>query len=368
MQDSPFKKLLLIMLLLATSAALLLQLITSQFAPKAELSASKVEKSEPQYSYQPPRPKISAQAQSPAEEETNILDQLKIPRDKAEAWLAKHHRNAASLLAVFRAQGDTNYLNEAATNFPNDPQVALTILAHDAFPQDRRKWLDLFKASSPSNSLANYFSAEDYFQNGKPEEAMQELLAASGKAQFDNHGMETQLDAEEMYLDSGKSPMEAATFALSAMAGDNLPELADLKRLDNGIADLMKQKIAAGDPDSALSLAQMGMNLANQLNSGDGGKYAINHLVGISTEAIILNALDQNTAYDFLDSRTPGQVLRQLKQEKSDYRQQMANFQAAYPDLSAAELNNYYRRAQIYGEIEAQKWVIQQHPPAVPQQ
>ena len=69
-----------------------------------------------------------------------------------------------SLLAAFRALDDTNYLNEAATNFPNNPQVELAVLAHDEFPADRRKWLDLFKASSPSNSLANYLSAQDYFQ------------------------------------------------------------------------------------------------------------------------------------------------------------------------------------------------------------
>ena len=90
----------------------------------------------------------------------------KLPRAKVEAWLAKHNRDAMSLLAAFRALDDTNYLNEAATNFPNDPQVELAVLAHDEFPADRRKWLDLFKASSPSNSLANYLSAQDYFRNG----------------------------------------------------------------------------------------------------------------------------------------------------------------------------------------------------------
>ena len=42
----------------------------------------------------------------------------KLPRAKVEAWLAKHHRDAMSLLAAFRALDDTNYLNEAATNFP----------------------------------------------------------------------------------------------------------------------------------------------------------------------------------------------------------------------------------------------------------
>src|SRR5471030_2060891 len=71
----------------------------------------------------------------------------KLSREQVEAWLAKYNRNAMSLLAAFRSSGDTNYLNEAATNFPNDPRVELAVLAHDEFPAERRKWLDLFKRS-----------------------------------------------------------------------------------------------------------------------------------------------------------------------------------------------------------------------------
>src|SRR6185437_7654844 len=73
----------------------------------------------------------------------------RLPREKVEEYLARRHRDVASLLAAFHALQDTNYLREAATNFPNDPQVQWTILAQDAFPQDRRKWLDAFKTSSP---------------------------------------------------------------------------------------------------------------------------------------------------------------------------------------------------------------------------
>ena len=53
--------------------------------------------------------------------------------------------------------------------------MQLAVLAHNAFPEARRQWLDAFKASSPDNSLANYLSAQDYFKNGQPEAAMKEL-------------------------------------------------------------------------------------------------------------------------------------------------------------------------------------------------
>ena len=185
MQDSPFKKLLLIILLLAIGVALLLQFINLELKPQENLPP-KTFKPEFVYHYAPLKSAGSRNSAPTNSEETENAPAPKISRDQAEAWLAKHNRNAMSLLAAFRAMGDTNYLNEAATNFPNDPHVELAVLARDEFPADRRKWLDLFKQSSPSNSLANYFSAEDDFKNGKSDEAAQELLVASGKSQFDN--------------------------------------------------------------------------------------------------------------------------------------------------------------------------------------
>jgi hypothetical protein len=365
MQNRWLGRLLVTLALLTVIAGALWQFLDAKTRKPAE-AQSQIAKSDFRYHYTPPVISSSAK-EVETEPERDAAGLPKIPREKVESWLAKHNRSATSLLAAFRALNDTNYLNEAATNFPNDPHVELAVLARDEFPADRRKWLDLLKASSPSNSLANYFSAQDYFKNGNTDAAVNELLAASDKTQFDNHATETRLDAEELYLDSGKSLTEATTYALGDMAGEDLPELATIKRVDQGIADLMQQKLTAGDADSAANLAQMGMIIADKLNSGDSGKYLINQLVGMATEAIVLQHLDQNTAYDCLDGQTPGQVVQQLKQEKAAYRELAANFQAAYPSMTEAELNNYTQRSQIYGEIEAMKWVIQQHPPNNPQ-
>jgi hypothetical protein len=307
---------------------------------------------------------------APVPEEPPELDaagQSKIPREKVEEWLAKHNRNAMSLLAAFRALNDTNYLNEAATNFPNNPQVELAVLAHGEFPQDRRKWLDLFKASSPSNSLANYLSAQDYFKNGNPDAAVQELQAASGKSQFDSFQTESRLDEEDLYLSSGYSQLESSTESLAGMSRDDLPELMTYKLLAQAMGDLQKQYLDSGDANSAVNLAQMGMNLGNQINSGDSGKYLINQLVSMSIEAISLNQLGRNTSYDFLDGQTPAQVLQQLKDQKQSYRQIATQFSAAYLQMSPDEMVDYSERMKIYGELPAMNWVIQQHPPNPPQ-
>jgi hypothetical protein len=319
-------------------------------------------------SYKPFIPKVvEPTAESgDAKSESDEKEAPKLPREKIEEWLAKHNRNPMSLLAAFRAMGDTNYLNEAATNFPNDPHVELAVLARDEFPADRRKWLDLFKASSPGNSLANYLAAEDDFKNGKPDEALQEILAATGKSQFDNFAMENQLDAEELDSASGKSPVEVAGFALSDMSEENLPELATFKRLAQGIGNLEQQYTASGDANSAVNLAQMGMTLANQLQNGDSGKYLINQLVGFADENIVLSKLDQNTSYDFLNGQTPAQVILNNRQQRNAEAQIIQNWNAIYLHMSPDEMVNYYERAKIYGEIPAMNWVIQQHQPGSP--
>ncbi|HKW29303.1 MAG TPA: hypothetical protein VJT54_08215 [Verrucomicrobiae bacterium] len=290
----------------------------------------------------------------------------KLPRAKVEAWLAKHNRDAMSLLTAFRALDDTNYLNEAAVSFPNNSQVELAVLAHDEFPADRRIWLDLFKTSSPSNSLANYLSAQDDFKNGHTEAAVQELLAATGKSQFDTYNTENRLDSENLYSGSGDSPGEAATFAMADMAKEDLPELATFKRLAQGIRDTQQQYLNSGDSGSAANLVQMGMQFGNQIETGDSGKYLINQLVGMAVESIMLQQLNPNTSYDFLGGQTPGQVTQQNKQQKLALHQTISAFDALRPSLTDDEIAGYYDRTKIYGEIEAMKWVIQQHPSSNP--
>jgi hypothetical protein len=114
------------------------------------------------------RPDTSAAEKEPSDPPGAETEEAEgLPREKVEEYLTRNKRSAASLLAAFHALDNTNYLNEAAANFPNDPQLQWTILTRDAFPQERRQWLDRFKASSPDNSLANYLSAADHFRTGR---------------------------------------------------------------------------------------------------------------------------------------------------------------------------------------------------------
>ena len=361
MQNSALGKLLAVLMFLIVGLGIALHFLNSGPPDNSSTLISNA----PTNHFEPPRFGVHPY-RPPAPAEPPELDnagQPKLPREKVEAWLAKHNRNAMSLLAAFRALDDTNYLNEAATNFPNNPQVELSVLAHDEFPQDRRKWLDLFKNSSPSNSLANYLSAQDYFKSGNSAAAVQELQAASGKSQFDSFETESRLDAEDLYSSSGKSQLESSTDSLDDISKDMLPELMTFKQIAHGMEDLQKQYLAAGDANSTVDLTQMGMILANQINNGDSGKYLINQLVGMAIENVSLRQLDPNTSYDFLDGQTPAQVLQQLKDQKTALRELSVNSSAAYLSMTPDEMASYAERSKIYGEIGAMQWLVQQHPP-----
>ena len=97
-------------------------------------------------------------------------DQL--PREQIEAYVRQSHRNVESLLAAYRVSNDPAYLREAATNSPTDPAVQFAVIASKLFPEEQRKWIEGFKASSPENALPWYFSALDYFKSKQPDQAI----------------------------------------------------------------------------------------------------------------------------------------------------------------------------------------------------
>jgi hypothetical protein len=308
------------------------------------------------------RPRFQKEQPSVTNGPAEVLEQTRppqIPREKVEEYLARHRRDAASLLAAFHALHDTNFLIEAATNFPNNPQLQWTILADNAFPGDKRKWLDAFKTSSPANSLANYLSAQDYFKNNQPEAAMKEIAAASGKSQFADYSMETILEAEDLYRFNGSSESETHSGAMATLFTD-LQQLSQFKDVARGLQDLQHQYASSGDSASVQALAQMGIDFGNKIATGDDGKFPINQLVANASQAIVLESLDPNTSYDFLGGQTPAQRLADFKQQRTDLHDLNISFTAAKAVATDDQMNGFWERSKIYGGWTAMKWLVQQ--------
>jgi len=147
-----------------------------------------------------PAPAIPTTASTAAPVEnlqfTNLYARFKdkqpqLTAEQVEPYLKANRRSAASLLAAYRTTGDAAMLAEAMQTYPNEPQVAFeAAFKKDASFEERHQWLEALKKSDPGNSLPNYLSALDYFKSGQADQAVQELIAASGKQQFQDYTLD----------------------------------------------------------------------------------------------------------------------------------------------------------------------------------
>ena len=169
---------------------------------------------------------------------TNLMARLlkgetpKLTRERIESYLKENRRSAASLLAIFRATGDSALLREAE-KYPHDPQVNFAaVFDKDASPEERRQRLDAFKQSAPDNALANYLSALDYFKSGQTDQAVQELSAAFGKQGFQDYSWDFVQNAEEAWRAAGYTEAETKMVATWQLLLPHLAGLNDLSKKD----------------------------------------------------------------------------------------------------------------------------------------
>jgi RNA polymerase sigma factor (sigma-70 family) len=309
----------------------------------------------------------------------------RLPRAEVENYLDRKGRDAASLLAAYHASDDTNYLEEAATKFPDDPKVQWTVLTSEKFPEERRRWLELFKASSPDNSLANYLSAKDYLNGhhtgglsearrvfgsnelpakdylatAQAQAAIGELLKATRKPSFVDYLMESRQDEEALHLAAGRSPIQSKLAARGWVA-ELSPHLATLKSIGYDLEQLQKEYLNTGDIASAVHLAQMGLVLADRLRGGDCGKLTVSQLTAAGFEALVIQAWEPNGNCDFLDGKTPKSRLEELRQQRDDLKSLSLVAKSLCPELSEAEVLAYLNWKWQYGDVQAVRWLQQQ--------
>jgi hypothetical protein len=256
-------------------------------------------------------------------------------------------------MAAYRMSHDPSYLREAATNFPNTPFVQFAIVADKVFPEEQRKWIDAFKASSPDDALAWYFSALDHFNSKQPELAMQELAQATRQPSFDTYAAQASQAVEEMCELAGWPPLAAKAWAPSSESASYLPSLKDLA---NQMMQTQQQDLTKGDAAAADSVASMIMILGNTLRAGS----PMDQLVGIAIEKKILGQLDPAANYDFL-GRPVSDVLAELERQKQTIRDALNARDQLLPTLDETELTSYFERKKLYGEVNAVLWLQSKH-------
>lgn len=314
-----------------------------------------------------PRVRVPVPAE-PAPEEprlTNVIAGIlrggqpsKLTGAQVASYLQENRRNAASLLAAYRATGDAAMLQEAMQKFPNDPQVAFeAAFQKDATPEARQQWLDVLKQSSPQNAFADYLSAAEHFKAGRTDLAVQDLIAASGKAQFQDYTLERVQDDEEAYRAAGYSVAEAKTIPSMQLL---LPQLLQLKQLSQGMAELAKSYRQVGDESSAQAVLLMAANLGQRYSAVTPGEPEVSQLVGIAIERIALNTMDPNAAVG-AGGLTAKDRLEQLNQQRSEIQQLTKQTEALIPRMTDQDWISYKDRWRNFGEVAAGQWLISKY-------
>jgi hypothetical protein len=287
---------------------------------------------------------------------TNLWARFKEPSkltaDQVETYLKAYGRQAPNLLAAYRTSGDVALLQEAMEKYPNDPKVAFeAVFGKDLSPEQRHQWLTAFEQSAPDNPLASYLSARDYLKAGQTDNAIQELVAASGKHQFQDYTLDRRQDDEEAYLAAGYSIAEAKVIASSQV---ELPQLAELKQLGVQMVDLASSYRKSGDDASAQAVLQMAMGLGQSYSPGD---CAISHLVGLAIQRIALSAMDPNSSYG--DSgQTVREVLDQLTQQKTEISTLFNENESLLQTMSDQDWISFTDRSRVFGEQAALRWLV----------
>jgi hypothetical protein len=295
---------------------------------------------------------------------TNFLRRLiegdtpKLTSEQVESYLKENHRNAASLLAIARVTGDKSFLKEAMEKFPDDPRVAFdaVFLNGDSTAEERRQWVEKFKQSAPDNALASYVSALDYFKSGQSDQAVQELVAASAKPQLQDYFWDQVQSAQEAWRAAGYSELEARWLGTSQGL---LPELAQLKQLNQSIMDVANAYRQAGDTASAEAAIRYNLQLGERLAESPNDPL-ITQLVGIAIQRNALAALDPNSLYG-TTGQTVADRIEQLKQQRELAKNLNRQIQPLLPLLSPQDFITWADRRRAYGELNAMQWMVNKY-------
>ncbi len=284
----------------------------------------------------------------------------KLSAEQVENYLRAYGRKASSLLAAYRTSGDAARLTEAMQSYPKDPQVAFeAAFRKDLAPEQRRQWVNALEQAAPENALANYLSAQDYLKAGQTDKAIQELIAAAGKPQFQDYTLDRMQDDEEAYLTAGYSAAEAKILGSSEVM---LPQLAELKQLGLQMVDLANSYRKAGDEASAQAILEMAVGLGQRYGGGLAGDCAISHAVGLVIERNALSAMDLNSPYGE-SGHTVQDQLNQINQQKDAITSSFRENESLLQTMSDQDWISYIDRIKSSGEEAALRWAVGKYGP-----
>jgi hypothetical protein len=186
---------------------------------------------------------------------------------------------------------------------------------------------------------------------------VQDLTAASRKAQFLDYGKESIQADEQAYLAAGYPPGEAGMLANTFLAE---PQLVSVKELGKSLIDLAASYQRSGDESSRVAALQMAVDLGRRLSDPSAGETLLRQAVGISIERTVLGAMDPAGAYGS-SGQTVQQRLDQLVQQKQSIHALTKEADPLWQTLSDQDWLDYHSQLAASGEEMAMRWLVSNH-------
>lgn len=150
-----------------------------------------------------------------------------VTRGMVEGFVAARGRSAASLLTAGLTLGFSDFLQEAAQKYPDNPHVAMAIFAEDCFPDvAKAQWAETLILRDPDNRVGYILMANlDIFSGKKDDglEAMKQSLDATG---YNTYYQEELISLKDFVMSAGGSDNDAAKIFYQAKKSADAPKAA----------------------------------------------------------------------------------------------------------------------------------------------
>ncbi len=268
-----------------------------------------------------------------------------------DVFLSRKGRTAGNLIAAWQLTTNLPFLEDAAGRFPDDPTVQFAVLQSGLYPEQRRQWLDRFKASAPNNALASLLSAHEHIQQGDFRAALADIRDSLSRPEYNDYFRERVLNSEGALFEIGESTARSKLAALHSSL-----ELKHLGQLKGVFQDEpLRNHVRTRGPEEWSRYAESALKMAEDLR---GTPTLMNHLVAGSIEAGILGEFPQNEVVPWLGV-TPAERLSALAETRAERRALLQNLNRFMAEASEADVINYLDRFKTLGEVEALRWVQQ---------
>jgi hypothetical protein len=124
--------------------------------------------------------------------------------------------------------------------------------------------------------------------------------------------------------------------------------------------DLANAYSQAGDSSSAQAVLQMAANLGQGYATPSPGESEISQLVGIFIERKALQAMNPNNPYGN-SSQTVQDQLNELAQQRASVKELDQQVSNLLPEMSNQDWIIYHNRWLMFGEENAQSWVVNKY-------